>query len=389
MAETIDPQFAGTIDLETGKMEPIVDATEVGFIESEGATIEKPIETATEVKPAEGAKTEDVSRETTRIDYYKSLNEEAGTQFENNEGVVNEIKASRALKEKLTDYETKLKTFEGLDPIAFDIDRARKAGIELDLYLEAVKMDTSKLDAKQALKEDFLRKNAELVATDREFAVLKFERDYKARYGKLDETLDTTGLDEFEVKAKILEFNQEQDFIKRSKNADHVQAVKSLNEWKKKHITIPDAPQQKGMTDEHIQQYYSQADTFVVQNDKIEIPIGDKKFNFGLKDYAETLKGELRNPIETLKKHGIDIPNGIIDAVKLGKLLTSAYVAQNLAKPLATWMQDSKNIEFLKDKKDKPAPSQSTAGGALPIEDDLLAQFSKGIEAKMAAQRQS
>ncbi len=394
MGETPDPQFAGTIDLETGKVERAsdgaVEPTEP--VDTEAAIIADPNK-----EPDPNAATEPVTGTeaktgTTNIaDYLKSINEKAGLQFQTDDEIVTEIRAGRALKEKFTtEYETKLKAFSELDPMALDIDRARKAGIGIDLYLDAVKMDVEKLDAKNTLKEAFLRRNADLVASDPDFARMKFDREFKARFGKMDEKLDVSGLDEFEAKEKTLEFNQEQDFIKRSLNAEAMQDKKWLAEWKKTHISIPDNVQQGGMTEEQIQQYFTQADSFVSQNEKIEIPVGDKKFNFGLKDYGETLKKELRNPIETLKKFGIDLEKLTIDPVGLGKLLIANHIANNVGKPLSDWTVDARNIEYLKTKKDSPAPSQAIAGGAAPAEDDLFGRFAKGVKAQReAAQSQS
>jgi hypothetical protein len=382
-----EPRYLGTIDTETGKTTPAELGAQPPIQTEKPITATTTTEITSDPPPATETVVEPVVAQ--NIDYLKSINEKAGLQFQNDDELVNEIKASIALKEKLSEYETTLKAFRELDPMALDIDKARKAGIGIDLYLDAVKMDVEKLDAKTTLKEAFLRKNAELVASDPEFAKMKFEREFKAKFGKLDDKLDVSGLDEFEAKEKTLEFNQEQDFIKRSLNADAMQDKKWLAEWKKQNITIPDVPRQQGMTDEQIQQYHSQADLFVGQNDKIEIPIGDKKFNFGLKDYGETLKKELHNPIETLKEHGIDLQNGTIDPVKLGKLLTANYIAKSIGKPLSDWSVDARNIEYLKTKKDMPAPSQTIAAGAVQDSDDLLAQFSKGIKAQMAAQSQS
>lgn len=382
-------EYLGTLDMESGKVvksetgieEPLV-AEQV----EEGGDVNaatKQQEQATEGQDQEtaAAATQTAATET-KVDYLKSWNEKAGTQFQNDDEIINEVKAGRALKEKITEYENKLRELSDLDdPMVRDIAKARKAGIGLELYLEAVKMDPDKLEAKQALKESFFRKNADLVATDPDFAAMKFERDYKAKFGRIGETLDVAGLDDFEAKEKTLEFNQEQDFLKRSLNAEATQEKNYLKEWKSKNITIPDVPTQRGMTDAQIQQYFQQADSFVGQNEKFEVPIGDKKFNFGLKDYAETLKQELRDPINTLKKHGIDLENGTIDPAGMGKLLTLAHIAQNIGKPLSDWSIDARNIEYLKNKKESPAPSQAIAGGAPANEDDLLARFAKGMKA--------
>lgn len=395
-----DPRFAGTIDLETGKIEKVSDNP--NLTDNPDASLEDTsgaggVNEGTGEPGAAAVAATTTTDETAKLaaaeaeknaDYLKIWNEKAGTQYQTIEEAIEEIKSGRGLKEKLIDSEKKLGELSVLDdPFVRDIAKAKKSGIGIELYLEALKMDVDKLDAKQSLKEAFLRRNADLVATDPEFAGMKFEKDYQAKYGKIGEQLDVKGLDEFEIKEKTLEFNRDQDFIKRSLNAEAMQDKKYLNDWKKQHITIPDAPQQAGMTDAQIQQYTLQVDSFVGQNEMIEIPVGDKlKFNFGLKDYKETLKKELLNPLETLKKHGIDVENGIIDPDKLGKLLTAAYVGGNIAKPLSDWAVDARNIEFLKQKVVQPAPTQSIAAGAAAgAEDDLATRFAKGMAAQKAS----
>jgi hypothetical protein len=361
MEENPDSGYRGTFDLESGEVNKGAEYVQPDNIIEEEVESSDPVVNS---GVADAVIEDPIIEKELSVDYLKSWNEKAGTQFQNDDEIVNEIKASKATREKLTEYESKLKEYSDLDdPMIRDIAKAKRAGIGINQYLNALQMEPEKLDAKTALKEDYLLKNADLVATDPEFALMKFERDFKAKFGRIGETLDTSGLDDFEVREKTLEFNREQDFIKRSLQAEANISKKSLSEWKQKYVTIPDVPQQRGMTDEQVQQYFQQADLFVGKNEKIEIPVGDKKFNFGLKDYGETLRQELKNPIDTLKKHGIDLVNGTIDPERLGKLLTAAYVAQNIAKPLSDWSVDARNIESLKAKKVAPAPSQASPSG--------------------------
>lgn len=398
----MEPTFAGTIDLETGTatkategQQPPDDPTPTTDDSGEGEGSNdgngQPDAASQDAQPA-GDGAAQAAEPAQNNDFLKNWNEKAGTQFQTEDELIEEIKSGRGLKEKLTDYEKKLGELSVLDdPFVRDIAKAKKAGIGIDLYLEAVKMDVDKLDAKTALKEAFLRRNAKLVANDPEFAGMKFERDYQAKYGKIGEVLDVSGLDEFEAKEKTLAFNQEQEFIKRSLNAEAMQDKEFLSDWKKQHVTIPDITQQAGMTDAQIQQYTSQVDLFVSKNENVEIPVGDKlKFKFGLKEYKEELKKELLDPFATLKKHGIDADTGLIDSEKLGKLLIDAHVGRNIAKPLSDWAVDARNIEFLKTKKVQPAPAQPIAAGAAPgADDDLVARFGKGMAAIKAAQSQS
>jgi len=402
----MEPTFAGTIDLETGgatrategqepppdPQQPASPGEPAAGVGDGGANEEPPVAAAAAAAPPAGNGAAPVVVEPAKNnDWLKNWNERAGTQFQTEDEAIEHLKVSRTYKEKLTDYEKQLGELRVLDdPFVRDIAKAKKAGIGIDLYLEAVKMDVDKLDPKRVLKEAFLRKNAEIVAIDPELAGMQFEEDYQVKYGKITEELDVAGLDEVEAKAKTVEFNRKQDFVKRTLNVAVAQERNYLNDWKKQHVTIPDVVQQTGMTDAQIQQYTSQVDTFVGQNEKIEIPVGDLKFNFGLKDYKETLKKELLNPFETLKKHGIDVDTGIIDSTKLGKLLIAAYLGENMGKPLSDWSIDAKNIELLKNKLIQPAPPQPIAAGATPgADDDDWTRFGKGMKAAREAQSQS
>jgi hypothetical protein len=238
----MEPTFAGTIDLETGKVEKVSDnpnltdqpdanitddSAGAGGGDQGGGGDNPDTAAAAAVEAARVAEAEKAKNNNT--DYLKNWNEKAGTQFQTEDEAIEHLKSSRDYKQKLTDYEKQLGELKVLDdPFVRDIARAKKAGIGIELYFDAMKMDVDKLEAKQALKEDFLRNNAELVATDPEFAGMKFERDYLAKFGKADEKLDVSGLDEFEAKEKTLEFNQNQDFIKRSLNAEAMLAKKRL-----------------------------------------------------------------------------------------------------------------------------------------------------------------
>lgn len=386
--------FAGTIDLESGKVERVADNPDL--VDDPNAVIEPAAgdppagdgsAQPANSDPAPVAQPPAAAAATTQSDYLKNWNEKAGTQFQTDDEIIEEIKASRASKEKLTDYEKKLGELSVLDdPFVRDIARAKKAGIGIELYLEAVKMDVDKLEPKQVLREAFFREN---LGSNPKLLEQRFEREYRAKYGAIGQKPDVSGLDELEAKIKLDEFNQEQEFLQLSFE-DEVRLKRNfMHDWKQKNVTIPDVPQQATMTDAQIQQYTSQVDSFVGQNEKFEIPIGDLKFNFGLKDYKETLKKELLNPIETLKKHGIDIENGTIDAEKLGKLLTANHVVANVAKPLSDWTLDQRNLELLKNKMVQPAPSQPIAAGAPPSDDDIWARMGKGIQAQRQAQSQS
>jgi len=342
---------------------------------------EKPTETSTETStPAEEPVVEP------EVDPFQQLSEDVGYEVKGYDDMVNNLKSRRDLEQQLNEVK---KTLEGLDPLALDIDKAAKSGIDINQYLNARKLDPDALQAKDALREKFLLENAQLVKDSPDFARKKFEKDYSSRYGIINKDLS---LLEGEDLAKELE---EVEFAKASLDAESKSAKRFLQDWKQKNVTIPEVKQQEvvpGISEEQASQiretYNNQAKDFVSAAEAVEIAIGDKTFSYGVENHKKALENDLLNPMETLARHGVDLTNGMIDPEKFGELLTAYYILRdaNFGKSLSEFSIEQFNKQTVTAKQTGAAPTQPLTGGAIPAKTQNQ-KVGEAFRAKREAER--
>lgn len=314
--------------------------------------------------PVEQAPVETVAEETTpeTVEYWKSLAEKAGVEAGSEDDIVNYLQQFGQVSKDLPTLKEKAKYYESLDPLALDLDKAKKAGIDENLYLKARSLDTANLSDDDAIWMQFELQNAQLVKDDPKFARMKFEKELKAKYGLADAQLD-------ELEAE--ENRDEIEFQKRSKIADAQSAKRYLQDWKQQNVTIPET--QQFPKEEELEQirneYFQQADGFVDSIDTLDIPLDDSNvFKYGLEGVKDSIREDLRNPLETLKRHGIDLENQRIDAEKFGELLAVYYAFDGFSKPFSDYVLEKRNKEQVISKT-RPEPPQPQVGGALPEKD--------------------
>lgn len=315
-------------------------------------------------------------------DVFRKL-KEAGYDLDSEEKIIEYLHSGRELQTKFTEYEKKAKDYESMDSLALDIDRAKKAGIDIDLYWDARKMEPEKLDVKEALRREFMLRNSQLVSDDVRFANMKFENDYKAKYGILDKKLDDA---EKEEQAEQIEF------AKRALDVDAKSAQRYLQEFKQKHVTIPEAQQQvqqglsKEQSDQIVNQYFTQAEEYADSLEAIEISVGGKSFNYGLDNHKSQVKSELKDVVQTLRGIGVDIETGAIDAEKLGEFLIYPKIVADL-KPVIDFAIEQRNAEIVTTRTTQPAPTQSLAGGNAGRQLTEEERLGEAFRARREAQR--
>ncbi len=169
--------------------------------------------------------------------------------------------------------------------------------------------------------------------------------------------------------------------------SDEIASKRFAGDWKQKNVTISE-PQAQGMSQEQIQQYYNQANSVVDEFENISIPVGDKVFNFGLEEYKESLRQDLAQPIETLKRFGVDLELGTIDPAKFAELLLSNYALGEIGKPLTDWHLEQANAQTVRQQLNTPTPATPIGSGAnkTPTVDERVAQ---AFQADREARRQS
>lgn len=338
-----------------------------GVTSTEGieATGGQPTETQTEETEKTNAPT---------VELWESLAERAGIDVESEDEIIEYLQNFGSIKESLPQLQEKAKYYESLDPLALDIDKAKKAGIDENLYLTARSLDIDGLEEDDAIWMQFKLQNAQLLKDDPKFAKMKFDREQQQKYGLLSKKLD-------EVEAE--ESKEEIEFQKRSKQTDAISAKRFLQEWKEKNVTIPES--QKTPSTEELDQirndYFKRADEFIESTDTLDIFLDeDTVFKYGLDDIKEDVRQDLKNPIETMKRYGVDLENATIDADKLGELLITVKAIEGLAKPLSDFILEKRNKDLVTSKT-KPEPPQPQAGGALPekTENQLVGEAFKNF----------
>jgi hypothetical protein len=292
-------------------------------------------------------------------DYRKTLGQKVGLDLKSDDEIIERLSKLTAYEQELETYKNR-NPYEGLDPLAVDLDKATKAGIDINLYWEARQMDPDKLDAKELLRKDYLLKNA-IPGIDSSILSGKFDREYNAKFGLIGRKMDES---ELELNADALEA-QKQDL-----EIEKALAKRHLQEWKQKNVTIP-VPTQSGPSQEEVErvrtEYHTRVDSFVDGSDTLEIPVGDKIFNFGLGDYKEDIRNALKNPVEALSEiFGVEVQTGKIDEQKFGAALAALLSYESLGEKLAEFGVENFNHQVVTQKLQTPAPPQQQLGGSPP-----------------------
>lgn len=305
----------------------------------------------------------------------KRLREEASVELKSEDDIVEEIKSSRGLKAKVQEVETRLSSF---DPLAVDIDRAIKAGVDVDTYLETRKMDIEKMDNKEAIRLQFMIENDKLVKTDPELARLKFERDQRSKYPVLFEELTE---EEKELKRSEIEY------ATRSLKADAIVAKEFLADYKKKNVTLPEPKDTTQEVKEYWDRYLAGAEAYHKGVESLEIPIeGGESFKLGVEEFAGEIHDKLKNPIDTLLELGIDVKTGGVDPEKLGDTLLKIKALEQIGPRLSKWLLEQQASREVRQTL-VTAPPQPPAGGNLPPIDDHDTKVAKAFRAKRDADR--
>ncbi len=308
------------------------------------------------------AKTGDPKVET--IDYtsfYKKVSDGVGEEIKSDEDIINKIRSGRDLQTKFKEVETKAKSYEDLDPLAKDIDRVRKSGTDLDLYLSARNMTPDTLETRDALYRKFRIENPEYKES---LAKTLFEEDFEAKYGVIDQKLNEIEAEDPAIKLKL-------ERAKARLEADEIKSKRFLEDWKAKNVTIaePDPGLSQEKQEELRQGYLNEAKSFVDNIETLDITVGDGVFKYGLEAYSKDILNDIQNPLETLKRLGVDLIAGKIEADKFGELITKLYAIDGIGKPLADWALEQSNAAHIKTRLDNPEPTKNPAGGDLPEKD--------------------
>jgi len=307
-----------------------------------------------EGSPAPGSETPDPISE-----YRKTIGQKVGFEIKSDDEIIERLTKLNAYEQELNTLKNK-NPYEGLDPLAVDMDKASKAGIDINLYWEARQMEPDKLDAKESLRKEYLLKHT-VPGVDSKILERRFEREFNTKYGIIDRQLDEA---ERESNRELIEA------AKDDLATDSAIAKRYLQEWKQKNVTIP-GPAQNGPSQEELTQkreeYLNRVDSFVDGSDTLEIPVGDTVFNDGLDDHKDDIRNALKNPVDALKEIlGVDVQTGAIDEQKFGASIAALMAFDGIGQKLAEFGVEQFNHQTITQRTTTPAPPQQQLGGAIP-----------------------
>jgi hypothetical protein len=292
-------------------------------------------------------------------EYRKTIGQKAGLDLKSDDEIVERLTKFTTYEQELTALKNR-NPYEGLNPLAVDLDKATKAGIDINLYWEARQMDPDKMDARETLRKAYLLKNT-VPGVDTTVLNRRFERDFNTKYGIIDRKLDET---ELESSRELIEA------AKDDLATDTAIEKRYLQEWKQKNVTIPEATR-TGPSEQELSQkrdeYLNRVDSFVDGSDTLEIPVGDKVFKYGLDEHKDDIRDALKNPVKALKDIlGVDVNTGNVDEQKFGAAIAALLSYGSLGQKLAEFGVEQFNHQAVTQRIQTPAPPQQQIGGVIP-----------------------
>lgn len=339
--------------------------------------VETKVDTKVETKTEPPVATEKVAEPKVEvIDYWKKISDAVGEQVSEDQ-IIQKFKSSRDLESKVKTLEVKAKNYEGLDPLALDVDRAKKSGLDINLYLEARNIDPEKIEVKESLRKKFYLEHP---TYKRATADILFDDEYDTKYGILEQKFD---------EAELADNSRKIELAKAKLEAETDSAKRFLGEWKAKHVTIPEPA--AGITEEQQAEirsaYMKKADEFVENVGELELPVGDKVFKYGVEAHLKDISSDLKNPLETLKKFGVDLVGQVIDPEVFGETIAKLYALNDVGSSLAKWALEQSDAQTLKTKLNAPTPTNAPAGGD-PAEKSHDDKVGEAFEALFRRRRQ-
>lgn len=319
---------------------------------------EEATDSAVEPEGEPAAEAEEENTSLSDEEYFGKLSQDTGYQLSSDEDLIKVLSQARENETRLKELESR-DPFADYDPIVKDIANAKKAGLNIDAYMNARKLDVDSLDAKEAMRQKFMLDNAD---EDPAFAKARFEREYKAKYGLIN---DHRTEEDFDSPEEYQQFLDDKKFAEMSLASDERKSKQDLNKWKEQNVTIPDTP--TGLSDEDakkvLEEYHQRVDSTVSELEGLEFKVGDKDFQFGFdKDSKAAITEGLKNPDKTMKEVlGIDLESGNIDTNKLARMLAldAAFNSPTLGKTLQEFIMENNIKQTIEAKEANPKDPNS------------------------------
>jgi hypothetical protein len=300
---------------------------------------EKAPEAAPEAAPVAGAKQEEY------VSAFTELSKVAGSEITSFGDIVGALKEYSQLKSD---------PFKGVSPALREAIEAEKKGIPPATFFSVTSVDPDKMTAKDLLRRKFHLENPTLASEDPEFADMKFEADYEAKFSILGES---RAEDDFDRPEQYQRYLNERKFAEKALSFESKQAKGLINDWKAKALAV--APAEEGPSQEDIeaanQRYTAETELVMSKLSDLPVKVSDKEtFNVALtKAEKEQVKGYLADPSKFLSMIGFgsDTLNQAVFAQAVAWLVAKDSVGERLA----VQRIESKNKEVVTRKIENPS----------------------------------
>jgi hypothetical protein len=353
-------------------------------VETEEAQAEEGEEGATE----EAVENEGEEQNDDDIDtYYSDLSESTGLNIDSQEKLESALIDFRDYLEKENEGEGD--AFSDLPKelqMAIDV---HKNGGDYKNALSAISMDFEAMSDKEVLRQKFYQDNASLVQKDKEFADMKFEKEYDSKYSILNQQFeDSEDRDEFEAEnAKEIEYS------KKSLQRDVADSREQLEEWKQNNMTF-DSVEDK-MSDSEQQQILEKhrADasealenfegTLLAMDDN-----PDNDYLVGMSDEnKQVLSDILNDPRDFLSETmGFNWETGEINYEQLATVANLLLNVDKIGSSISSLALENENRKTVEGQLENTRPKRPSETTRQPIEDIGLS-IGKAIREKLYGNR--
>lgn len=318
-------------------------------------------------------------------EYYASLSESLGEEVASEQELVEKY---TQLKRELEEIKSK-DPLESLSPLAKDVDRAEKAGMDVNTYLAARNADFDKMEGENLLWEKFKLDNPSMMS-EPEYAREKFKRQMQADYGSLSKPNEDDFDDPADYRQALSKYESEKDYAEKSKNFSIKQAREELKKWQADNVTIPEAKESEpaGLSQEEVEANIKKYDESVSQvldeYNGFALDISGEEFGYELgDDVKKSIEQRLRNPSEFLRDTiGIDLEsNSFPDLEKMTKaaMVLEAFENGDLVDQMKTWVLEKFNKDTVTSKRENPRPKDksipSTGSKPKTLAEQIAAEF--------------
>lgn len=300
---------------------------------------------------------------------FNSLKEETGVEVEDVDGLKKALSDYKDLQSKYEELSKK----DPLESLPKEIQEAvkyQKAGGDLAHYFSLRGKNFESMEEKDVLREKYFKDNAELYKKNPKLANIRFEKDYKSKFGVL-ETPHFEDDDEQTAEEKRRAFlsknAQDIEEAKELKTYEVSTARDELKQWQEE-STTPQTP--TGLSDEEVQkgikEYHTKVDETLKDFETVEIPVSDKKdenFKYNLSDEDKSyLKERMSEPRKLLEDIGI-VQDKPLDVDKMKEAAMAMRLVKNGVVKLAKdYILEKFNKETIETKLENPKDPETAKG---------------------------